>query len=469
MAADEHFSDFAIQQFLAGDQLAGMATRAAGTDNARFLASVFFDSGAQVVNVCAYSASGSSATTTLASAAGASANSVQLADSSTFKERQGIRIAGAGPSGGLYVGAITSKGAGGVVNISPPTSTAVSSGAVAKHDDTAAIQSAIDYAHSVGGGLVFFPPGFYRCRLDTIKLHKFTQLVGSGMGSFGSYGVTALVFEETSGIGIQNLDTSDTNRIEGMQIFGPGLATVPSDANTIGLKINYGVRFILQNVLVCGWGIGASYYATGGYHQGAWIDQCYDDCLQMTDCQYWASRSSQYGNSSHGCSVHLTPGDIGCQYLEFDDGAIDECSGLASLQIDRGNDIMVRTPVIFTASNAFGSGGGFGVRLGNGTVTPTRVKLHGVKVRPYELDRPAASLNKTILIRGSGHSLIDVKTEIMAGYSGADIQDDSSDSRMFNVNDGAGIVHHKLRLLTSSSTINSGELYANSGVVTVKP
>ena len=81
--------------------------------------------------------------TTLASAAGAGATSITLADASTFALQYGIMIVGAGAAGAKYIGQITAK-SGNVLTISPPTSTAVSAGAAVRHDDTDAIKAAID-------------------------------------------------------------------------------------------------------------------------------------------------------------------------------------------------------------------------------------------------------------------------------------------------------------------------------------
>ena len=56
------------------------------------------------------------------------------------------------------------------------------------------------------------------------------------------------------------------------------------------------------------------------------------------------------------------------------------------------------------------------------------MRLNNVRVQPYNLADPPSRLDrKTFYLRGAGHSLRDVTTAVMTGYSGADIQDDTSD------------------------------------------
>lgn len=49
--------------------------------------------------------------------------------------------------------------------------------------DNAAIQNAINDAHSAGGGSVFFPPGNYRITASAIELKAGVKLLGEGYGS----------------------------------------------------------------------------------------------------------------------------------------------------------------------------------------------------------------------------------------------------------------------------------------------
>lgn len=244
-----------------------------------------------------------------------------------------------------------------------------------------------------------------------------------------------------------------------MQLRGPGL----SNTNTTGVFGNSGENFTLEDVLIYGWGIGANLYGMRGRNIGVYIDNCYGDCLLLRECAFWSSFESIYANSVTGRSIHLSADGGGCQFINFYDRVVDESGGPATIQIDKGNDISVNNCVVYS-SRGIGLGGGYGVRLGDGTNTPTRVTLNNLHVRPYDLSFSPTALAKNLYIRGVGHRLVNITTEVMTGFSGSDLQDDSSDSLWVNVNG-----RHRLRLPTSSGSVASGELYSNSGVVTVKP
>ncbi|MDF2658304.1 MAG: mannuronan C-5-epimerase, multi-domain protein [Paenibacillus sp.] len=51
------------------------------------------------------------------------------------------------------------------------------------HDDTVAIQSAIDQCAAAGGGIVYLPPGVYKVT-DTLMLHTGVTLEGAGVGAW---------------------------------------------------------------------------------------------------------------------------------------------------------------------------------------------------------------------------------------------------------------------------------------------
>ena len=87
-----------------------------------------------------------------------------------------------------------------------------------------------------------------------------------GSGRYNDYGATCLVFEETSGVGLENNDDHHVNVIQGMQIFGPGLDGAPANANTTGIQFGSAYNLVVRDVLLNGWGIGANYYATTGHH-----------------------------------------------------------------------------------------------------------------------------------------------------------------------------------------------------------
>ena len=106
----------------------------------------------------AFNASGSIATTTGSITAGQP--TLTVASASTFAAGQGIFIAGAGASGAALVTTISSI-AGTTLTLATNASTTVSS-ALVQHDDTTAIQTALNTVVNAGGGRIQFSPGVYR-------------------------------------------------------------------------------------------------------------------------------------------------------------------------------------------------------------------------------------------------------------------------------------------------------------------
>jgi hypothetical protein len=154
---------------LTGGTLTGPLTLASGPTAALHAATKSYvdatsggSSGSLLPNtylVTEFNASGSMVTTSGTIPFGS--NEVTLGDASSFAVGQGISIAGAGAAGALFVTTITNI-AGNVVQLATTAATGVT-GALTKHDDTAAIQNAIDTAVADGGGEILFPMGFYRC------------------------------------------------------------------------------------------------------------------------------------------------------------------------------------------------------------------------------------------------------------------------------------------------------------------
>jgi len=109
-----------------------------------------------------YNASGSIATTTAAVSSGSP--TVTLAAASDFKNGQGIYVANANFGGvsGKFTTTIVS-GAGTTTLTVADNAGATVASQVCQHDDTVAIQNMINALQSTGGGVGFFPNGFYRC------------------------------------------------------------------------------------------------------------------------------------------------------------------------------------------------------------------------------------------------------------------------------------------------------------------
>jgi len=86
--------------------------------------------------------------------------SVTVAESASFSAGQGILIPGAGAAGANYVGTIVTAGT--TMTVTPATSTSVSSGTLFQHDDTTAIQTALNACGTPPGCNITFPDGIYR-------------------------------------------------------------------------------------------------------------------------------------------------------------------------------------------------------------------------------------------------------------------------------------------------------------------
>jgi len=104
-----------------------------------------------------FNASGSSTTTTGTITSGSS--TLTLASAIDFKNGQGIAIAGAGASGALLVTSIVSGAGTTTLTLANSAGTSVSNANV-YHDDTVAIQNAIN-SLATTGGTVYFPTGVY--------------------------------------------------------------------------------------------------------------------------------------------------------------------------------------------------------------------------------------------------------------------------------------------------------------------
>ena len=107
-----------------------------------------------------YYGSGSSVTTTTVGSTTSGSSTVAVASCTSFLAGQGIYIAGAGTSGTDYIGTVSGCNSG-LLILTVPTGTTVANGTKVQHDNSAALQSAINTL-SITGGEIFIPNGFYR-------------------------------------------------------------------------------------------------------------------------------------------------------------------------------------------------------------------------------------------------------------------------------------------------------------------
>jgi hypothetical protein len=102
--------------------------------------------------------------TTLSSGATVGATSITVANATSYSTNQGILITGAGTSGinnGDYVGTIASV-SGNTINLNTATGTTVSSGVNVQHDDSSAVQTALNLGSVNANINIVFPDGVYQ-------------------------------------------------------------------------------------------------------------------------------------------------------------------------------------------------------------------------------------------------------------------------------------------------------------------
>lgn len=137
------------------------------------------------------------------------------------------------------------------VNVKSPAYGAVGDGV---NDDTAEIQAAIDAVSALGGGVVFFPAGYYLCSAE-LTIPSSVHLMGQGWSTlvgdvFGhanwlaanAIKGTVLKFTNTSGNALHiNATNHRGSQISNLAILGPGSGT------SVGLNYNASASATLQN------------------------------------------------------------------------------------------------------------------------------------------------------------------------------------------------------------------------------
>jgi hypothetical protein len=129
-----------------------------------------------------------------------------------------------------------------------------------QHDDTAAIQKAIDAVASRGGGVVLLPPGTYLTSGEGLKIKS------SGVSLTGVDENVSII--KHSGphpaitVGTGTPPPCINNRIAGLKIVGAG-------ANSHGIQLNdYAIRYNIENTWITGFAKGAAIKAVDHNHSG---------------------------------------------------------------------------------------------------------------------------------------------------------------------------------------------------------
>lgn len=111
--------------------------------------------------------------------------------------------------------------------------------------------------------------------------------------------------------------------------------------------------------------------------------------------------------------------------INFYNSVTDEASSSSqSVYVKAGSDISINNATVYTTIS------GYGVRIGNGTTTPTRVTLNNVRVKPYT---PGTGGTYAILISANAVDtrLVNVTTD---ADTGGDISDSGTRTTRVNVN-----------------------------------
>ena len=184
----------------------------------------------------------------------------------SFAQGQGIRIAGAGPATADLITTINSI-AGTTFTLADNASTTVDD-AVVSHDDTAAIQAAIDAAEAGTVKTVFIPAGTYNV----------TGLTASGNVTILGSGDKASKLLSTANAVILDCDADasfEMPKVENLRITGD----TGAGTSQIGLKFDdgtYGLRGVVRNVWIEKCGSNGLYIgkAFSSLFENVFIDDC---------------------------------------------------------------------------------------------------------------------------------------------------------------------------------------------------
>jgi hypothetical protein len=315
-------------------------------------------------------------------------------------------------------------------------------------NDAAAIQLAIDAAFAAGGGVVFFPAGTYKVSgAGTFQGINYQILnLKSNVTLKGVRGRREVVADDWLGSVIDARDVhhmanatcivgtaaagADNVGIEGLSFRGAG-GNNDTDANEGGWLSGiflYGARNSkIENVYIASFGENIVLrYLSHSKLIDVFSTTARNSALSMWGVSGVDVRGGGYANS--GRSPNEKDGDIfigraadgtRSRAVTVSVPLLDE-GGHACMNIEGADGVTVVCPLMyFSGENANGTGPGYGYKLGNGTVNPTRVTIIGTRVKPFT----TGAATNTLLIHGSDHCLVNVSTD---PDGGGDISDDST-------------------------------------------
>lgn len=304
-------------------------------------------------------------------------------------------------------------------------------------NDTAAIQAAID-SHSVGG-IVMLSTGKYKITA-TLQLKKSTRLICSSMSAPRVGAAEVCVIDAssiTNAAAIRGADNGANSSVENVYVKGPiySAATASEYGGAVGIYAGYfASNFRLDNVYVTGFTNGIvlefadrvilnNVHATAARTHG----------IVVKDSTNVVSFGSLFSNNGHVALNNPSNWYItgASEQIVIYDPLIDECVGdgvsgagaFASVYIKSGTHITIQNSKVFLSNN------GYGIRIGDGSGSPTKVRLVNVNVAPFSVGQGAQ--NTILLQSGSGHILENVTTD---PGTGGNIADTATGTAQINVN-----------------------------------
>lgn len=405
----------------------------------------FADRLGDVANVKDYGASGSAQTTTGTISAGST--SLAVASAIDFAVGQGISVYQAGAASALLVAKITAI-SGTTITLDTAAGTSKTSVAVA-HDDTAALQAAIN-ATPAPGGITVVPSGYYNVSGATgLTLRSGTWFIGSGAGigpDDPTNNVTTLDATRMTG-GSLITGNGKGIRVEGFYLRGTAGTYQGVNAIVMG-----GLYLTVRDIYIYGFYLGLQ-FSNGSSRsqvqmvrtniQWSWGLRINNSgSIGVSDC-FFLNGNAANGVDAGGTIYITGSNDISLRLQDIDESG----HGGSGVKVVNSSRILIDGPLIYSTTANGTSGWGINVDSASSEVTISNVhmKMFG---------GPTYGSYYQISLAGTNHRLQNVTTEPGAG---GDINDTSTGTTWWNVN---GI--YKLpNLRTTAPAAGSKEMWAD--------
>lgn len=389
-----------------------------------------------------FCASGSAQATTGSITSGST--SLTVASAIDFAVGQGISVAQAGVANALLVAKITAI-SGTTITLDTAASVTRSSVAVV-HDDTAAIQAAIN-SSPAPGGLVLVPPGYFNVSGAGLTLRSGTWFRGAGAG----------IGPDDAANNVSTIDATRMTTGNAITAVGKGLHVEGFYLKgvTAGYQGVYGISMggsmnLLRDIYVAGFYTGVTVGAATSrsqlqmvetnlqYAWGLRLDGVND--FSVMDCYFLNGNAANAVNG--GGTVFVNGGyDISFRLQVIDESG----RGGAGIKIVAATRVLIEGPLIYATQVNGASGTAISVDSASSEVTIRNVhtKMFGAYDAQYQIS-----------LAGTNHRLENVVTE---PRTGGDISDTSTGTVYWNVNG----IYKMPNLRTTAPAAGSKELWAD--------